>query len=696
MLGMKIKTIAMGLLIGALGLAACGPQPTGTPTAGPVGTATGAAATVTSAPAVTATTASPTAVPPTATPGGPLELTAAGTLGRGQAFQMAWSPDGNTLAIGSSVGAYLLDANTLAVVKLLPADGPVYLVRFSPDGALLVGGGTVNGGDEDAGWAWVWDIEQGTVVNNISAGFWLNDLAVDPSGELLAIGGLFPTTQAQVWDLRNNEPLFTASPEAGGETIGTSVAFSPDGQQLALAGGAEGVVLYQPRTGELLGALPGLTGPTYDLAFSADGRWLAAGSTQQAAVWDVRQKTVRNINAEGEVWHVAFSANGQQLALASASAVQVVSIADGKVVLSLPTEQPILSVTYSAESGAAGGAEVLRAVDIGQTYAWTAADGAALNTIAGPLAGFTEAVQGLAFLDDDTLLSSELSALRVWDVAGSTTDRAWAVAVEGQPSLSPDGQQVANGYCEIKDALSGACALNLVGVWNVADGELIRSLAVHTQTVNATAFSPNGRWLASAGNDGAVGLWDMSDGALVYTLTLHTSGVAAVAFSPDSHTLASSAFDGQVILWDVDAGTPRTQLTVGTSAAAVYALAFSPDGTLLATGSAAPDSLVRLWRVADGAADANPLAELAGHPGDIRALRFAPSGAWLVSGGAPAPAGLDDETVRVWALTPDGGRLEQSLAPNVGAVFALAFSPDGQTLAAGGADGVVALWTAGR
>ena len=683
----RLLSLGLGL---ALLLAACGATPTATPTAAPLLTSTpGAAASATYTVAPSATVApTQTALPPTATPVGPLVLTDAGRLGRGQAFQMAWSPDATRLAIGSSAGAYVLDAATLEVLALLPTDGPVYLVRYSADGKWLAGGGVRSAPGGDLGVAWVWDTSDNALRHTLPVDFWLNDLAVDPSGDLLAVGGLFPTTQAQVWDLTTEAPLYTAA-LAGGEAVGASVAFSPDGGTLALAGGAAGVTFYQARTGELQGTLPGATGPSYDLAYSPDGKRLAAGSTQQAVVWDVPSRTLAlTVTAESEVWHVAFSGNGRQLALASGSAVQVVDAASGALVRSLPTEGPVLSVAFGSGAGAAG--EVVRAVDLGQTYAWEAGSGAAISAAGGPLSGFSGPVQGLAFSPNGTLLSSELDTLREWDAAGQTSDHARGVAAGGQPARRPDGQQAASGYCEIKDNFSGACALHLVGVWDVASGEQIRSLQVHTQTVNAVAYSPDGRWLASAAGDGAA-LWNALDGTLVYTITAHAGPVAAVAFTPDSQTLATAGYDGQVIAWDVAAGTPRSQLALG---APVYALAFSADGTLLATGSAAPDSRVRVWRVADGAVDPNPLAELAGHTGDVRALAFAPSGAWLVSGGAPAATGLDDETVHVWQVTASGAEEAQVLRPDIGAVFGLAWSADGKTLAAGGADGVVVVWTA--
>jgi len=707
-----------------LGLAGCGTGPTVPLSASPMATATRAAATATVRPATaTASPLPPTALPPTPTEQGQAAtaapsglITNTGQLGRGQAFQMAWSPDANLLAIGSSVGAYVLDAATLAVTRFIPTTYPVYVVRFSPDGKQLVGGGVLTADDpSQVGTVDVWNLADGSRAAGVpELTVWLNDVALDPSGTLLAVGGLFPTTQVLVWDLTINEPLYSATPGTAGATVGTSVAFSPDGKLLALAGGAEGVLLYQARSGVLQAVLSGLPGPTYDLAFSADGRRLAAGGTQQVALWDVTHLTAGavplTVTAESEVWHVAFSADGRALAFTSGDAVQVVETATGRPLRSLPTTDAVVSVAFGTGAPTPtelGQAAVLRAVDTGQTYTWDAQTGVAQTATGGPLSGFTGPVLGLGFMPNGDVLSSELSTMRVWDVATEQARRAWPVAAQGKPALSPDGKQVASGYCPSSTGPGAACAEYAVGVWDTSTGALIRSLPGPANTVNAVAYSPDGRWLAVAGGDGTVTLWDAvtltelgQGGEPGLTLAAHTAAVAALAFAPDSRTLASGGYDGRVVVWDVTAGTPRTQLVVGDGTAPVFALAYNSEcvsppgasaercGTLLATGSAAPDSTLRLWRIADGAADPNPLAELIGTVGDIQAIAFHPSGRWLVSGST-------DATVRTWALTPAGAELRQSLAQHVGAVFALAFSPEGGTLVSGGADGAVVVWSVG-
>ena len=158
----------------------------------------------------------------------------------------------------------------------------------------------------------------------------------------------------------------------------------------------------------------------------------------------------------------------------------------------------------------------------------------------------------------------------------------------------------------------------------------------------------------------------------------HRNGVNSVAFSPDGTTLASGSSDNTVRLWDGVTGAHKA--TLRGHGGDVYSIAFSPDGTTLASGSS--DNTVRLW---DGVTGAHK-ATLRGHRGDVYSIAFSPDGTTLASRS-------EDNTVRLWdAVT--GAHKYTLEGPRYAAVYSIAFSPDGTTLASGSSDNTVRLWDA--
>jgi WD40 repeat protein len=202
----------------------------------------------------------------------------------------------------------------------------------------------------------------------------------------------------------------------------------------------------------------------------------------------------------------------------------------------------------------------------------------------------------------------------------------------------------------------------------------------HAHWVNEVAFSPNGKWLATASADTTVRLWQMADPTTApLVLSGSDGGVEHLSFSADGHWLAT-VDRNTARLWNMDDLAAKPFVLDGHDGA-IRAVAFSPDGHWLATSS--QDKTARLWDVTNPTA---PGVVLRGHTDVVREVVFSPDGQWLATASS-------DHTVRLWQVadpTAEPVILDNHLSSfNLNAV---AFSPDGRWLATASVDDSTRLW----
>ena len=203
-----------------------------------------------------------------------------------------------------------------------------------------------------------------------------------------------------------------------------------------------------------------------------------------------------------------------------------------------------------------------------------------------------------------------------------------------------------------------------------------------SERVTSVAFCNSTGLLASAGGQslpfrpGGVTVWDPATGKEVIRIDGHDSMVWAVAFSPDGKKLATGTYNKIVKILDASDGKELAKLEGHKNW--VTALAFSPDGNTLATGS--EDATIKLWNVGDG----KEIATLSGHGGTVRSLAFSKDGQTLFSGS-------QDKTIKVWDLKEK--KEKSTLQGHEDGVFSIAISPDGETLASASADRTIRIWT---
>jgi WD40 repeat protein len=301
-------------------------------------------------------------------------------------------------------------------------------------------------------------------------------------------------------------------------------------------------------------------------------------------------------------------------------------------------------------------------------------------------ASLVKPVRGLAITPDKTLVAASrgnqihlydaktgnhvrsLSDPKVVGSAGKPANVAHVALVEAL-TFTPDGKSLISG------SFQELC------IWNPADGQLTAKVTGFADRVMALALSPDGKMLATGGGaateDGEIKLLELPSGKVLHEIKNgHSDTVLGVNFSPDGKLLATCGADKFVKVWDVPAGKFVKSFEGHTNH--VLDVGWAPNGKLLA--SAGADSVVKIWDYEKG----EKARDLKNHAGQVTRLVFVgKQPQFLTCGG--------DRTVKSW--NPDnGGMGKQYAGQSADFLYALAASPDGALVAAGGEEGIVWLY----
>jgi WD40 repeat protein len=477
-------------------------------------------------------------------------------------------------------------------------------LAFTPDGRSLVAG------SNDGGIS-LWDVARHVRTAVLQAGTPNGSIggavAVSPNGRTIAFGAHTGTNTyaVKLWSLASHRVTETA--RAPGIEGVTSVAFSPNGTQLAASDLAGSVRLWDARSGTpvLLESFAGHRYPVEHIAFSPDGATLASASDDGTiALWNTRGTTLGGV-ANGSI-ALAFSPDGKTLALSTVVpghyVIALYSMPARKLAGLLPVSG-LAALAFSPDGktlAVAPGNMPGEPVEL-----WNVATRRMIGQVT---TGFTSRINSIAFSPDGTMLASSATDGTTVQVFSTKRLTRLATFSDTQQTLYPP----------------------------------------HVGGVFMLAFSPDGRLLTVVGIDGKVRVYGVPGFSLLDVFQPLDS-TTSLAFSPDGRELAFGTADGNVYVYSVPAtythlnGQITYRGVFSANSKTIFSVEFLSNSSLIAAGV---DSDVRFWHVPAGNdfAATTPAQTLATHSGQISVISYsAPLG--LVATGAP-------NGTRVWDTNP--------------------------------------------
>jgi WD40 repeat protein len=635
------------------------------------------------------------------------------------------SPDGKWFAIaGDKHDVRLIDAADGKVVKTFTGHGgAVRLNRFSADSARLLSATEKS--------LRVWTIADGSSSVELTTPAEIRSIAWTHVSKQVAVG--FADHLIRLYKLSDAAPItLAAGSELKGHTGAVTAldAIATPANQL-LSGSADGTLrVWNLENGQMVRQMP-QGGPITPIAVRADGKLFAsAGENGITKIWDAAKGTLL-AEAKGDralLTAAADKETAQKLAAADtayfksvlqkaqadlkAQEERVKKAGEAKALADKPVSEKEAALTKATDTKAqadkalaAATVEQKKLVDTqmaaeqAQKDAETAvanaktAPPAELDALKAALAAKTKSAADAkaAAVKSQATLKTATDAIPAATKAVAAADDALKVAQRVQANAINEVTLASAAVTRVTEMIANQQSTIAVAEERQkaaeADAAAAKEIAAAAdKPIRTVAFSTDGLILATAGDDQKIRLWAAETGATLQTFDAPKSPVLNLAFNSAGLLICGSA-DGSTTLWDI---SPRWILdrTIGSGDAnsilsdRVNAMAFSPDGRTLATGSGEPSrgGEIKLWNVASG----NVLRDFKDiHSDAVLCLDFSHDGKRLASGAA-------DRFVKIIDLA--SGKMILALEGHTHHVLAVSFKADGRTLASTGADGQVKMW----
>ena len=645
-------------------------------------------------------------------------------LGKGSVMEVAYSPDGNVLAVASSAGIWLYDTETYQEQALLTGQrGSVTSISWSGDSRLLASA-------SDDG-VCLWDTATATLKINLTAHHGEHMapelVAFSTDGTLLVSSDFHGI---RLWDVKTATLKATLKEPGHRERVG-SISLSRDARLLASGSWHEDTIqIWDVKTATLKATFPGFGLGDKCVSLNADGTRLAASGTASGGeygwfLWDVENaaqmatlieyETPEGGSLQDPVDSLSWSPDGTILAAGYDGIVRLWDVTTVtptlKTTFRVQTEEGVESLSWRPDgTRLATGSSDIRLWDVHNTTLKTTLTGYTGRQ------GYTGSVTSISLNADGTRLASAIwtNTVHLWDVTTATQIAAlkttptpsWERVIRSV-SLNPEGTLLATGEAD---------GLRL---WNVKSTkeiglltEKISDRSPSGRRIRSVSWSADGTHLASGSEHGTVRLWDFTNTAptLKATLIGHREEVRSVALNADSTRLASvSRGDYALRLWDVENGTEGAIFTELPFDYHGHGISLNADGTLLTSTS---------WRNETHLWDLTRAKPRAIHTGissncvslnsdgtilatgdrygkvslwDVRTLMAVPKVPFRKGKTLPISV-ISEAFVKVSVILRLIAAHKATFTGHADTIRGLSWSADGALLASGSADGTVLLW----